>query len=128
MGSPWFALTVAVMNTIVVVINVKTDVGERINDAATARKGFEKLATRIEFFIGHTELSESPPDTLTLMAQLKIAVEYVTANLVYPVPMPSADDGLHGKETPGDLSSLLHDMATVLHHEDSLTESGGGTK
>merc|ERR1719235_1361541 len=41
---PWIALMIATINVIIVVINVKLDMGERVADANMAYKAYEGLA------------------------------------------------------------------------------------
>jgi len=81
--TPWITLGISITNVIVVVVNVKLDMGERIADASMAGKGFGKLASLISMFLNKAKLGESV-DVNELITQIKTTQEGIDVSLTYP--------------------------------------------
>jgi len=101
--APWFALGVSLMNVMIVIVNTKMDMGERIADAAMAGKGYEKLSTNINFMLTEVKMGKDV-DITENMVQNKAIIDNIKANISYP----------EGKPKPGLLMGILVGMCPCL--------------
>jgi len=81
--SPWITLGISIINVIVVVVNVKLDMGERIADASMASKGYGKITYEVDMFLAQLKCGEAPKAT-ELMVRINTTMEGIDANLTYP--------------------------------------------
>jgi len=81
-ATPWITLGISVVNVLVVVCNVKLDLGERVADASMAGKGFGKMASATEMFLAQLTLGEAESSS-ELLILLKTVQEGIDANLSY---------------------------------------------
>jgi len=82
--TPWWALMIAVINVTVVVVQVKMDMGERIAQASTVGKGYDKVCTQITVFIAQSKLMPNPPEVQQLLTQIPAMVEMIENTIGYP--------------------------------------------
>merc|ERR1719181_325305 len=52
----WFAFGISLFNVMIVIVNTKLDMCERVADASMAGKGYEKLATEFDFLITEAKM------------------------------------------------------------------------
>merc|ERR1712216_622523 len=69
--SPWITLLTSISNVVIVVTNVKLNIGERIADASMANKGFGSLASLLEFALCDMVVDPNSVDIKILLAQIK---------------------------------------------------------
>lgn len=87
-----FTLLISITNVIVVVANVKLDIGERTSDAAMARKGYEKCCSQINLFFCHLRCGDEL-DAKELLTKIRAVAESIESNLSYPaIPVPKEEE------------------------------------
>eukprot|EP00747_Dinoflagellata_sp_TGD_P033164 gnl/TRDRNA2_/TRDRNA2_136431_c0_seq1.p1 gnl/TRDRNA2_/TRDRNA2_136431_c0~~gnl/TRDRNA2_/TRDRNA2_136431_c0_seq1.p1 ORF type:complete len:317 (+),score=40.87 gnl/TRDRNA2_/TRDRNA2_136431_c0_seq1:54-1004(+) len=86
--APWVALMISLSNVMVVVANVKLDIGERIADASMAGKGYAKLKTKIDMYTCKKE-GGAMTDLTTLMVEITTTLDMIETNMSYPIALPA---------------------------------------
>jgi len=80
----WFGFGISVLNVMIVVIQMKCDMGERIADASMARKGYESVCNQIDFFTCDALTHGNYAGVDQLLQLAKSVIENVESNMSYP--------------------------------------------
>jgi len=106
--SPWITLFISILNVIVVVTNVKLDIGERIADASMAGKSFGKLATQIDLFFCQLRCSPQQSNPAEILTVIRTVLDTIDTNLNYPeMPKCGSQSKVVPFSVPGGLGSLV---------------------
>jgi hypothetical protein len=104
--SPWITLFISILNVIVVVTNVKLDIGERIADASMASKSFGKLAMQIDLFFCELKCSPEQSDPSAILTVIRTVLDTIDSNLSYPeMPKGGSKSKVVPSSVPGGSSS-----------------------
>eukprot|EP00928_Gymnodinium_smaydae_P043247 TRINITY_DN29018_c0_g1_i1.p1 TRINITY_DN29018_c0_g1~~TRINITY_DN29018_c0_g1_i1.p1 ORF type:complete len:367 (+),score=56.45 TRINITY_DN29018_c0_g1_i1:149-1249(+) len=133
--SGWFGLLISVINVVVVVTNVKMDIGERIADASMARKGYQKLVSDCTFFVHdlqvkrHTDANMYSQEACRLFTELRAITDSIHANMTYAAPRPSrrpSKNKIHNLsgERDGSIADDAKDPSSLLSADGSPTQAG----
>lgn len=81
----WTALLITLTNIVIVVFQLKLDIGEKIADASMAQKTFNTVASSIDVMLCQLRCSPGGVDVVTFLTHIKITMDSIQGQMKYPI-------------------------------------------